>query len=224
MERSDWLRHIAPVIGAHPQLKVAEGAEKRLVGTIDIRADHTGERLESFELDILFPELFPSCFPLVWETGGKIPRIVDRHVMPIEGTLCLAPPPEVKLLCLQGLTAERFVERILLPRLAEEYIVRNGGKYQREYTHGMPALWEFYQRYLGIGFPTEILQVLQCMLDKQLPKDGHNCPCGSRLMFKDCHKPKIKTIEILGSDNWDNFYRLKKHWKEVNSKHINLTI
>lgn len=224
MERSEWLIQVNPVLEKYPDLKIVVGEDFRLAGDVEVRSDSNGELLEAFALEILFPSDYPSCFPLVWETGGKIPRIAKRHVMPNEGNLCLAPPPEVVLLCRQGLTTIGFFDNALLPRLAEEYMVRNGGEYQREYSHGIPALWEFYQRYLGIGAPTEILIVLELMINKRLPHGKKLCPCGSTIQFKDCHMPRITALEVLGEVNIENYHRLLAEWDKVHKQHNDVMI
>lgn len=185
-------------IVSYPKLKIKEeNGSLELVGEIDLIHSERNLLIETFSVNIFYPKEFPYCFPKVIETGDQIPRSNDRHVNK-DTTLCLVIEPEERLLCLHGITTVLFIEKVLLPRLGEEYTVNKGGKYVREYSHGIKGLWEFYFFKFKSNDPKVILQLLESITTQNIPKRSKACPCGSGNVFKKCHINSVIEINRLG--------------------------
>ena len=135
--------------------------------------------IDTFEVEIKLLNPFPKCFPKVTELGGKIPRTPARHVYPKTNYLCFSVPIEENLLCKNGITLMWFIDKVLVPRLCEEYRVNNGAKYQKEYSHDFGGTWEFLMTKLGIIDPEVILSIIKALATKNRPKGNEKCPCGS---------------------------------------------
>jgi hypothetical protein len=216
MEDSDWLSDVNEALKSHSGLRIDSfGNDRRILGRIEVWNHSTNVFIDDYEVAILCPIQYPKAFPLVWETGGKIPRIADRHVHPDTGNLCLAVPPEEALICMNGITTVKFFDGVLLPRLADEYRVRNGHKYSKEYSHGVGGRWEFYMRTLKVGGPREVLSALSALLRKQLPRPLDTCPCKSGRTFRDCHKSAFDYVGKLGNLNEGYYVLLTKEFEKV---------
>jgi hypothetical protein len=62
-----------------------DGRECRIRGTLAV------VEADRYALDIALPINYPQAMLSVWETGGRIPRDIDRHVVG-NGSLCLGTP------------------------------------------------------------------------------------------------------------------------------------
>lgn len=182
-------------------LKLDDGGEAIIVkGDIDVLDPKTLVSIDTFSVELSYPPCFPYCFPFVIETSNKIPRTLDRHVFVNDGgILCLAVKPDEKLQCARGITTLRFLDRVLVPRLAEEYVVNNGGKYEHEYPHTKNAIWEFYMKLLNVQKPEKILPFFDMLINNNLPKGFWPCTCGSAKKFKQCHLQNVVDIGKLGT-------------------------
>ena len=164
-----------------------------LEGTIELLAD--GMKLHDFQLEMKLPEIFPNCYPVVTETGGDIERIEDRHVYTNSPHLCLGVKAEEIILCRFGQGLKWFLDKILVPRLAEEYLVMNGEGYMSEYSHGMEGPWEYYQKRFATEDRKLIVKLFKITLSNALPKGYELCPCGSQRKFSKCHRRYIYAIQ-----------------------------
>jgi ubiquitin-protein ligase len=197
---NNLIYELQTAVKTYPGLKILDqDKQPYLEGNVELIVPETGAAYDIFNLSISFPNDYPRCFPKVTEiTGIKIPKSEHRHVNP-DGTLCLAVEIEEKLLCKHGITLEWFIERILLPRLAEENGINNRrGKYQREYDHGAKGMWQFYYKHFSTDSKNTIIEILKCIVNCNLPKGYESCICGSKIKFKKCHRPAIIEIQTVG--------------------------
>lgn len=183
----------------YPLLKIIEkDGILGIAGDLELIHPEFNIPFETFSVELSFPKEYPNCFPRVLETGGKIERIPNRHVYTNTGTLCLAVPPEERLLCRHGINMSRFIKNVLLPRLGEEYNVNNGGQYSREYSHGPDGFWEFYFKKFDTDDPNIVLKILKCITEQNTPKGFELCICGINEKYKKCHREAINEISCLG--------------------------
>ncbi len=184
-----------------PKLEIQKRKGKYfLVGEIDVLQSDTHRWIDTFAVEIAYEQKFPFCFPSVTETSEKIERIPTRHVYTNTNTLCLAVPPEEKILCKYGITSKWFIERVLLPRLAEEYQVNHGGTYSHEYSHQMKGNFEFYSKTLKTDSSDMVLNVLRSILRNKLPRHFDKCICGSEKKQKHCHQKGINELSKLETE------------------------
>lgn len=179
----------------------------KLVGEIELLHPDTGKFIDIFRVEIIYPECFPFCFPKVIELDEKIPRTLERHIMPHSHTICFAVQIEELLLCQTGINSLWFIDNILLPRLAEEYIVSNGGKYRSEYSHNRSgANWEYFMKRFKTTDHDLILNILKSISEKQLPKGDRPCFCGSNMIYSKCHKKEVQFLRQIKLEFVKNIY------------------
>ncbi|MDR6940846.1 hypothetical protein J2W55_000674 [Mucilaginibacter pocheonensis] len=111
----------------------------------DIAAeDINGEILDTYQLEIHSTDQYPSVFPWVFETGGKLPVNIDWHVYDDTGRCCIKVPPEEEVICKKGITLHAFIKDELTPYLFNQTFRRENGYYINERSHGVKGLIEYY--------------------------------------------------------------------------------
>lgn len=204
----------------YPNLKVVETDGKlSLSGDVDLLHPIAKKVIDTFSVDISFPERFPYCFPKVVETSKKIERIQDRHIYTQNNSMCFAVLSEELLKCRFGITTRWFLNNVLVPRLAEEYLVNNGGEYAHEFAHGPWGDFQFYFKKFKIQNPVEVIRYLKLILTGGFPKHYEKCSCGSGIKFKKCHRIIFEELKSLG-DKFINFEieKLEKFLEDVKAK------
>lgn len=202
---------LATAVHHFPLLRINEfNGELVLSGEIEILHPVEDKLIDTFSVEISFPKKYPFCFPKVKETSMKIERTPDRHVFTNTNTLCFAVQTEELLTCKSGITLLWFLNNVLVPRLAEEFIVINGGKYAHEYSHGPLGDIEFYCEKFGIKEHNLVIHYLKLIVQGTLPKHYEKCSCGSGVKFKKCHRILFEDLKSLG-DNYLSYeiYRLE---------------
>lgn len=210
MSDSDWLTDVNEAIRAFPGLRVLSctSEERKIGGVIDIVFKPEGLIIDTYELEIVFPDEYPKKLPRVWETGGKIPREAIRHVFTDTQALCFMLMVEESVYCWRSISTLKFLNEVVVPRLADEYNVSNGGTYTKELPHNLKdACWEFYRRKFESTDDEFILRILKQMVLGGLPKGYEPCPCTSGKKFKRCHRGV--TIELQHAKD-DNAHALAK--------------
>jgi len=137
---------------------------------------------------------FPEEEPTVFEEGGRIPRIADRHVSPEGGNCCLGVWEEWLLTTpdhrfeafLNGLMHDYFV--------SQTYFDVNGDWPFGEKSHGIPGLLESYADILGIAPDAEIIAHYLRLLSRPQIKGHVTCPCGSGKRLRKCHGNDLRGL------------------------------
>ena len=194
-----WNKDLNKVLNKYNLLKY-DSNSRCLRGEIELVSD-SGNYIDIFNVEIFIPEDFPKSFPKVVETGEKIPRIVARHVMPKFNYLCLAVDIEEILICKQGITLLWFCDKVLVPRLCEEFRVNNGEKYQKEYSHDFVGTWEFLMKHLKLKNEKLVLKFIKAMANKKMPKGDKPCLCDSGSEYRLCHKKAVLSLQHLNNKN-----------------------
>jgi hypothetical protein len=209
----------------YPKLQIVElDGKLSLSGEVELLHPVEGEPIDTFSVDISFPDMFPFCFPKVLETSGKIERTQDRHVFPQTDNLCFAVEVEEHMKCRRGITTRWFLDTVLVPRLAEEYIVNNGGSYAHEFSHGPLGDFEFYFLKFKTKNPAHVIRFLKLILDGALPKHFERCSCGSGLKFKKCHRFIFEDLKALGDlFLMHELNKLEKFLQSVKAQHTRIT-
>jgi len=202
-----------------PKLEIIESENGPfLLGEVDILHPIKNEIIDTFTVEIIFPRNYPYCFPNVTETSGKIERIPDRHIYTNTNNLCFSVFAEERIKCYYGITTKWFIDHVLVPRLAEEYIVNQGGKYTHEYSHGQLGDLEFYLKKFCTGSPTEVMRYLNLILEVRFPKHYEKCGCGSGKKFKKCHRVIFEDLKRLGDKFIVNeIFKLEKLIQTLNN-------
>ncbi len=80
-----------------------------IFGSINL-TDEDGNIEDTYQIEIKAVIDYPSCFPLLFETGGRIPKNVDWHIFEKNGNCCITSPPEEFIICNSGLNLLQFFE------------------------------------------------------------------------------------------------------------------
>ncbi len=155
----------------------------------------------------------------VREVGGRILRTKSRWKlsnadvhMYQDGSLCLCPEPEEKLLFYEGFSLKRFFYSYLIPNLYyQSYLGRFGKEPWRSSSHGPMGILESYARQVRSKLPikTVVGAYIECLpvslqsliLNKKVDPDLL-CGCGSNKKFRGCHPLALKGLKKLKADDW----------------------
>jgi hypothetical protein len=195
-------------LSAYPlmALRPSNNGMLTLKGRFDFSASHPerGNISGSFFLKINVPRTFPRDLPAVFETGKQIPKDVDYHVNPANGSLCLGSPLKILLTVSQEPTLMGFAQKLLVPYLyAVSHKLRNGGRFVfDELDHGSPGLLDDYSELFGLD-RTKVCSVLKLLGMKKRLANKHMCPCGCERRLGKCRfNRKVAAFRPLASRAW----------------------
>lgn len=170
--------------------------------------------VDRYNIDIALPDDYPASLPSVWETGGRIERIIERHVFPKTEALCLGVPIDLWIRLDGDFSIANYLEKAVRPYLIGNSLVEEGQPWPfDESAHGSQGVAEFYQRYLGMTDPYAIGRLLLAVWDGRIR--GHwPCPCGSGHTIRKCHQDAVRTLRAVPrwmlSDSVDHMIHLLK--------------
>ncbi len=152
--------------------------------------------LTEYELEIFVPRTYPRKQPIVFETGGKIPRIDERHING-RGDCCILVWDHW-LLTTEDASFSSYFSGPLHDYFLGQHHFELFGKWPfGERAHGYPGLVEAYVE--TIGFPElpsnqrALKQILK-LLSQDWPKGHWPCPCGSNKKLRNCHRKELEDI------------------------------
>ncbi len=194
---------IDELLEAFPKLKKT-GREDNVVivaGELEV-IDRNGKHWETYQVEIHPRDGFPFCFPFVFETSGKIPRIADWHVYEDTGSCCIAVEPEEHLICKDGLSLTTFVKSQVLPYFFNQTFRRVEGYYKNgEYAHGKMGIYQFYDEALRTnGDIKETIRLMVAIAETKKPGRTQLCFCGSKKKFRKCHRDSYQKLSGLGKE------------------------
>lgn len=198
------LRHTYPTLHFFPddkQVTIRGGFPVTLNGSV----------LDRYQVEIIVPAAYPRSIPEVRETGGRIPRIADRHISTETGNACLFveeetsvyfPPDSTLLQFLQGPVNCFFVGQLHF----EEFSTWPFD----ERSHGWEGTVEFYSEKLGTSDLKTILAYVDC-LRRPVVKGHWDCPCGAGKRLRHCHFEQVIKLRSMVSSEiaQRSFDRLK---------------
>ena len=147
--------------------------------------------IDNFTLDIELPLDYPKSVPKIWETGGRIPRIGDRHVNTLDYTLCLFLADERWKYYPEGSTIIDFLKGPVTYFLWNQINFEATGKWiNGERGHNVLGVAEYYTEELQTRDPRKVLNFLR-YLGKKTIKGHWECWCGSTKKLRNCHIKKL---------------------------------
>lgn len=188
----------------YPLLRVVEGATTIcLEGGLSV-CDESGHELAVYQIRIEFPAGFPDNIPILYEIGGKIPRISDRHVDG-NGAACLCVRDEIYKYCPPGYSVDEFMQGLVIPFFRSQIVFEETGVYPGERQHGIDGILDFYEEALGTRAKDIVIAFLEYLTSSSV-KGHHVCYCGSQKKLRDCHfhvlqkyRGKIRNIDAKKS-------------------------
>jgi len=182
---------------SYPSLHVYVEYETVLVrGNFPIYDKEKKNVIDEFKTEIEIPNNFPDEIPIVRETGGKIPKIADRHFYP-SGNACLFMPEERYLFLPKGMTIIEFIEGPIKSFFIGQISYAETGKWIfGERPHGIPGVMDYYGKILSTTDKLTVTRFL-VYLNKKRVKGHWPCYCGSGWKMRKCHFLKLLEMREL---------------------------
>lgn len=162
-----------------------------------------GKEIDRYLIEIQIPDDYPRSTPIVRETGGRLPKIIDRHFYPNDKTACLFLRDERYKFYPKGSTIIDFIEgpvkNFFIWQM--DYDLNGGNSSFGGRPHGANAIFQFYTEELGINNRSIIRNCLY-YLSKENINGKWPCYCGSRKRLRGCHLNKLMDLrsKILYTD------------------------
>lgn len=175
------------LVGPYASLALDQSADTvEVKGTFPVLDG--AEVLDRYDVLIRFPADYPDAPPMVWETGGRIPRLADRHN---SDSACLFVPFEWQLRRPDA-TFLTFLDNAMRGYFIGQSLVELGDAWPYgERAHGTDGMLQALAEMVGV---TD-LDAAQCaagMLAKPIIKGHWDCYCGSRRRLRDCHGNQLR--------------------------------
>lgn len=163
-----------------------------------------GEIEDAFELEIEIPPAFPQDVPRVAEIAGRIPRVVDHHVYPHDGKLCLGSPLRLLQLLAEDPTLTGFARNCLVPYLFAQSQKLAGGDFTfGELSHGLSGILDDYVALFGVKEFRQAVEALRLLGMKKRRANKLPCPCGCLKRLGRCRfNTKLAAFRKVASRPW----------------------
>lgn len=151
---------------------------------------------------------FPQAFPMVWETGGRIPKTEKRHIYPQTNSCCFTTSAQEQILLRSGKikSLKEFIEKIVIKYfLNNSYYEQNGKYLNGEYSHGVQGILEGYEDILSLKSPDLILKALELRIAKRQFTRNETCFCGNKKIRK-CHLQSFNQLFLIPDSTIENDY------------------
>ena len=192
--RPDLVDDVRAALAEYPSLHlfVSEG-NFEVRGTFPV-LDEAGRTLDEYVVAIELPRHYPDDLPIVRETAGRIPRTLDRHVLPSTGTCCVLLSDARWEEFPVGAPFSDYLAGPLRNYFLGQSIVEDGGKWPfGEWAHGPAAKRDYYR---GL-FQTENRATMRLFLEVlgwPNLKGRARCPCGSGRRLSKCCRAKVDDL------------------------------
>jgi len=153
-----------------------------------------GQVLDRYSVELQLARNHPAELPVVRETGNRIPRHIDRHLLAADGTACVLLPDERWRLWPVGSPLLKYLTGPLHSFFLAQTMVEEGQPWPfGQWAHGSRGVFQFYRELLK----TSDLRVMTTYLDYLAAKKvkGHwPCPCRNGKKLRDCHFDQVKDL------------------------------
>lgn len=191
MAAPEALENLQSTLRAHyPLLHMKEEDGKIVVAGVFLVVSE-GDVLDRYLIRIELPDAYPHWYPRVWEVGGRIPRINDRHING-DGSLCLGVPDDLWIKLGGDFELCHFLAKPVRAFLIGNSLVERGEMWpQDERPHGKEGICEFYGELVGFSNPQQIRLLLTYLAKKDDIKGHWLCPCQSGSVLRKCHFSEV---------------------------------
>ncbi len=163
--------------------------------------DEKGNIEDTYKIEIKAVINYPYSFPLLFETGGRIPRNVDWHIFEVTGNCCIASPPEEFIICNSGLTLISFIENQVKNYFYSQIFRNQNGYFLKERSHGSKGWIEFFEETFMTNNIFNIEFGLNQIVEGKKIDRVSDCFCGSGKKYRKCHKKSYDVLSKLTDDN-----------------------
>ena len=175
-------------------LKLIVDKEIILAGNMNFSANIKLENFTGgFEVNVIFPNDYPSSIPKAINVNNKVSAHY-KHFLE-DGSLCLGVPTDLYYKINHEDSIEFFLKKILIPYyLSYKYWDENNGlALFDERSHGIKGVIEFYLEHFQLKSRSSLYQLFDSVECNSL-KENILCPCGSGLIYQNCHHKQIKEL------------------------------
>jgi hypothetical protein len=178
------------------------------------------EILDRYLMEIKFPSDYPDSIPIVCETGGRIPRTIDSHMISITGQCCLFLPDERWKIYPKGSSFLDFLNGPVRNFFLGQTLVLLGQYWPfGEHAHGIKGIVEYYAGLLETADLRIILDYLLYLIKPKIK--GHwPCPCGGGKRLRDCHFRRLIDLrkKISPQTAKESLFKILIAMKQTNEK------
>jgi hypothetical protein len=156
--------------------------------------EHDGREIDRLKVEVVIPPGFPKSPPIVFETGGRIPRTFDRHIFSDAGGCCLFYPDAFKIRYPNGMPFLEFLRGPVRDYFLGQLAVEDGKPWPFGHLgHGIRGGVEFYEGELGVQGNEAVIKLLYCLSMREL-KGHHVCPCRSGRRLRNCCRERVEGL------------------------------
>jgi len=154
----------------------------------------SGLVLDRYQIEIEWSDT-DSEAPLLYETGGRIPWIGNRHVN-TDGRACVFVPEEWLIHPREERTLIRYLDGPVRDFFLWQSLFERGESVRwRDRSHGIVGLIESYGEMIGLEGESAIRCCLEYLSKEQLK--GHwTCYCGSAKRIRNCHLEELRALRL----------------------------
>ena len=148
-----------------------------------------------YDVKVRISPEYPIQEPIVFETGKRIPKEVDRHIFPNNENCCLGVWDEW-LLTSSDHSFQAFLTGPMRDYfLSQSHFEATGEWPFGERSHGNLGVLEAYCSLLDIEQDhAKACAYLRLLTYKEI-KGHHSCPCGSGKKLRDCHRSELNDLQ-----------------------------
>lgn len=175
---------------------------------------------DQFDVQIILDDSYPYSMPRTYETGGRVPRVLDRHYYTGDDAGCC--------LCMSHLLRKRFpvdapistyIDQLVIPYFQNQVHYEITGKYVSEYSHGFAGIYEYYCELFDTTDPQVIAQLVSAVLARNLG-GARPCPCGGKRKQRKCHLKSMKELKRYSHDGQlrldvENFKKVLERQQDI---------
>lgn len=182
---SQLIEQVRQALSKHqPELHVSTDGNDIVVDGVFVISSPEGP-FDSYNIRMTLTEEFPLEEPRVFETGNRLPRIIDRHVFP-SGACCLGIWEE--WLVTSDRKFDTFLTGVLHDYFVSQTYFESRGEWPfGERSHGDKGVYESYSEVLGTPDDENIVCDYLKILSQSVIKGHSRCPCGSGERLRKCH-------------------------------------
>lgn len=149
--------------------------------------------VDAYNVRIEFPEEYPALPPVVFETQGRLPREIDRHVFS-DGHACLEVWPVWRAQNGKA-TVRTVLNGPVRNFFLSQSVFESSGKWPfGEYAHGDAGKREALKDVLRASGTEDEDLLWRAYALVRPPLRQHTCPCGSGRLYRKCHRQEIQEI------------------------------
>ncbi|WMI70080.1 hypothetical protein [Mangrovimonas sp. YM274] len=151
-------------------------------------------------------DLYPRFFPTVYETGGRIPHKMDRHIYPDSGSCCFTTRAKSQVLLKTSIKSLlEFIDEIVVRYFENNsYYEINKKYFSDEYSHGDNGIIEGYKDILGINDTIKAARLILQAAKAPKLKIHQDCYCGSGKRLRKCkngsHLNQLRQLYLIDKD------------------------